>query len=194
MIPENCPCIPLGVEPDVLFTRLQVSAVSGVGAYSTKPVAELPLPDVIPPEVLFGHHDSFRLTSYASLDDVTRVDLIENPATGAFQGMMMYYANGAQRTIGQYKIGHHMITSHMKPACVCLSRAQRQGKYRMIPVTIATCSATCNEGHETHTRSNTRACYRIAGIVRAQFEAESITLRFSDPPLENVLPAMHEPY
>lgn len=186
-MPTSNQFIALGEEPEVLFTRLQVSFVSGIGAFSTKPIATPQYIDKvrrIPQEMMFGHFDAFRLTSYASLDGVVRLDVVEEPTIGALRGLVLYYSNGAQRALGQYKIGHHTIKTYMRPTCLCLGRQRRQLGRQFVHSIYAAGSPSTEQGHELHTRANGRACYRIQGFVRAQFDSDSISLRFATTALE----------
>ncbi|KAJ3474782.1 hypothetical protein NLG97_g9699 [Lecanicillium saksenae] len=153
------------------------------GGYSTKPVSEIRYSEKIrnvPMEMTFPQAEAFRLTSYAPLDDVVRLDLVEEPTNGTLRGLYFYYKNGAQRVVGQYRLGYHKLKTYLNPKCLCLRR-ERQQTSQPVPQAIrATASPSCEEGHETHTRSNGRACYRLTGYVRAQFDSDSILLRFAD--------------
>ncbi|KAJ6786317.1 hypothetical protein PWT90_09328 [Aphanocladium album] len=182
LMPLSSPCISVSEEPDVLFTRLQVSFVSGFGAYSTKPVSEFQYSDKIrnvPREMTFGQAEAFRLTSYAPLDDIVRLDLVEEPRNGTLRGLIFHYRNGAQRAVGQYQIGYHSLKTYQHPKCLCLKR-ERQQTARPVPQGIrATASPSCEEGHETHIRKQGCACYPLTGYLRAQFDSDSISLRFA---------------
>ncbi len=183
LMPISSPCIPLAEEPEILFTRLQAPFVSGIGAYSSNPVSEFQYSDKVrnfPREMAFAQPEPFRLTSYAPLDDVVRLDMVEEPATGVLRGLIFYYTNGAQRVVGQYQLGRHQLKTYLDPKCLCLKIEQPQGT-RSVPQLIrATASPSCEEGHETHTRRQGRACYRLTGFVRAHFGFNSISLRFAD--------------
>ncbi|TQV96615.1 hypothetical protein V2A60_002998 [Cordyceps javanica] len=184
LMPISSPCILLGEEPELLFTRLQAPFVSGVGAYSSNPVSKLQYSDEVrsfPREMAFAQPEPFRLTSYAPLDNVVRLDVVEEPTNGALRGLMLHYANGAQRVVGQYRIGQHQLKTYMEPKCLCLRSERPQGGGMMVPPLLrATASHSCEGGHEAHTRSRGRACYPLSGFVRAQFDFDSISFRFAD--------------
>ncbi len=181
-MPISSPCIPLGEEPDILFTRLQAPFVSGVGAYSSNPISKLQFSDKVryfPREMAFAQPEAFRLTSYAPLDDIIRLDVVEEPATGNPRGLIAFYANGAQRVLGQYRIGHHQLETYLEPRCLCLT-FERPGIRPVLQLVRVTASPSCEEGHETHVLMRRRTCYPLTGFVCAQFDFDSISLRFAD--------------
>lgn len=183
LMPIGSPCLPICEEPDVLFTRLQVSFVSAFGAYSGKPLSEFQYSDEVKRtsgEITFASAEPFKLTAFAKLDDLVRLDLIEHPTNGTLRGLLFYYTDGSQRLVGQYQIGHHSARTYMDPKCLCL-RHERQRSPGMLPQSIyATVSPSCEAGHETHTRRYGGACYKLTGFIRAQFDADTISLRFAD--------------
>lgn len=182
-MPINVPCIPLSEEPEMLFTRLQISFVSGFGAYNSKQVSQLKYTDKVthpPAAMTFGQYEAFKLTSYAPLDNIVRVDVAVEPISEALQGIIFYYTDGAQRSVGQYRIGYNAIQTYMNPACLCLRQEQLQGTRPAAHILRVTGSPSCHEGHETHTRENGCTCYRLTGFIRAQFDSESISLHFAD--------------
>ncbi|ATY61052.1 hypothetical protein A9K55_005974 [Cordyceps militaris] len=183
LMPLRSPYIPLGEEPELLFTRLQAPFVSGVGAYSSKPVSEFLYSEKIrnfPREMTFGQPDPFKLTSFAPLDDLVRLDIVEEPTAGVLRGLMLYYTNGAQRVVGQYRIGHHQLRTYMQPKCLCLKYDPQQGTIPVRQLVRATASPSCEEGHESHTRRQGFACFRLTGFIRAEFDFDTISLRFAD--------------
>jgi hypothetical protein len=61
----------------------------------------------------------------APLENVIRIDTLHDPDTGFCRGMLLEYANGAQRAVGDCRVGVDPVTTYTRPVRLCISRGKR---------------------------------------------------------------------
>jgi hypothetical protein len=161
--------------------------ITGIGAYSAQPNMAKYLSE-IRCDMPFGRQLR-KLTSFAPLDDVVRIDIINHPETQSCRGMLLYYENGAQRCVGEYRIGYHVTETYTETDYLSLlSEAREPGK-----LYVSRCTA---DQHSQHGDERRWACYRVTGWVKVQFDPSSISMDFADGdkqiayPLQGPMPAI----
>ncbi|KAI1042372.1 hypothetical protein LB505_010984, partial [Fusarium chuoi] len=65
------------------------------------------------------------LQTRVPLQGTTRIDIFTCKATGFCRGMLFEYEDGAQRAVGQCRIGIDNVTTHINPTRICYSDTMR---------------------------------------------------------------------
>lgn len=94
----------------------------------------------------------------APLEDVHRLRVFTDVQLGTFRGLILEYQNGAQRSIGECRMGMDKERVYRKPVSICIS--QEPGERRPhIKV-----KADCEPEHK-HKADDWR-CYKMRGTLR----------------------------
>ncbi|KAF5676218.1 hypothetical protein FCIRC_7139 [Fusarium circinatum] len=158
-----------GKEPTVFVYNVPHKRGHGIyGAVSDKngddPSA--PFPRVLPS----GGCPLYRGRLYfeASAKDVVHVDVYYEEATGYCRGLLLEYANGAQRALGQCRVGIDPFKSCDKPNWLCYSHSFDNKPFDR----IRQCKVECSTGSDSHDHSE-RVAHRILFSLRSDLSKES---------------------
>lgn len=98
--------------------------INTLGAYSERPGLprtgkfEAPPSSQFPRPNLGFYHLAH---SWAPLENVTRVRVFKAAATGHFRAILLDYENGAQRALGDCRLGVDPVVAHANPSRVCFA-------------------------------------------------------------------------
>ncbi|KAF5609154.1 uncharacterized protein FSUBG_4164 [Fusarium subglutinans] len=90
-----------------------------------------------------------RLHFEASAKDVVHVDVYYEEASGYCRGLLLEYANGAQRALGQCRVGIDPFKSCDKPKWLCYSHSFDDKPFDR----IRQCKVECSTGSDSHDHS-----------------------------------------
>lgn len=95
----------------------RVSPIYVLGVYSNKASLPEPQPPWLP---LITRPPSWKASfSSAPLEKVTRAQVFSCPETGFSRAILFDYENGAQRAVGDCRIGVDPFVTYMKPSRIC---------------------------------------------------------------------------
>ncbi|KEY67041.1 hypothetical protein S7711_04722 [Stachybotrys chartarum IBT 7711] len=166
----------LSSSPKSLMTdRAELSPVAIVGAYP-RPYFERSARSrqreigVVP----VNHPSSFPTAegccyfSFAPLQDVTSITIFYLNDNDICRGILLEYANGGQRALGECRIGHDRCKRYGNIATLCIqTKAQiRPGSKTRPPVAKVICSETKRHQHEPGEESK---CSELKGVLHFWF-------------------------
>ncbi|KAF4497327.1 hypothetical protein FAGAP_6489 [Fusarium agapanthi] len=139
-----------GKEPTVFVYNVPHKRGHGIyGAVSDKKGDEpsAPFPRILPS----GGCPPYRGRLYfeASAKDVVHADVYYEEASGYCRGLLLEYANGAQRALGQCRVGIDPFKSCDKPNWLCYSHSFDDKPFDR----IRQCKVECSTGSDSHDHS-----------------------------------------
>ena len=107
--------------------------------------------------------------SYASLDKVYSVQVFYQRDWEHCQGLLIVYEGGAQRALGQCRVGWDPYLTYIRPSVLCTAprdpRPNLQGHQFEV---------RCVLGHELHKHQGYWRCYPMRGILQCWFKKNEI--------------------
>lgn len=157
----------------IIYNTIELQPVSIIGAYST----EEEVPSLITP---FRHpfiDDAPFLNtcfSVASLDLVACMRVFNDKLTGLCLGILLRYQNGAQRSLGQYRVDVDPVEDYVKPVQLYF-RSQvyiRPGTRRQLQTTIVRGTSSQEHNHDEQGWT----CFEMEGSLEFWFSCEETRL------------------
>lgn len=121
------------------------------------------------------------LFSSVSLESVTCIEIFEGIKTGTPAGILFYYENGAQRAVGNCRIGLDSAQTYIKPTRLCWqSISKRPNSMRAI------CKLDSGDyskhQHRTHlTQNDIWVCNALEGTMEFWFSQEDSSILIHHP-------------
>ncbi|KAH6988524.1 hypothetical protein EDB80DRAFT_782172 [Ilyonectria destructans] len=113
--------------------------------------------------------------SSAPLEGVTQVHIFEDKDDKFCQGIILQYANGAQRALGQCRFGLDSVTTVANPLQICLAEYEYRPKGPIQPPRLPTrlrvrfFSDDDDETHETNDGKTTWKSFPVKGAIEFWF-------------------------
>ncbi|OTB14314.1 hypothetical protein K445DRAFT_23719 [Daldinia sp. EC12] len=136
-----------------------ISTIGAVLNETPKPYQDdsLPSPQLKKPNLGFPYY------SFASLWNVIRVIVYDNPDTGFCRGILLHYNNGAERALGQCRIGVDPAKIYDMPTYVCFipQRYTRPNRPGQIKTAIVRCTNQDDHKHDEEGWVCTPMCHDL---------------------------------
>jgi hypothetical protein len=159
----------------LIYNELESQPVSVFGAYPTEVEEDsrpaTPFSQPLIDDAPFPH----AYFSLAPLERVNRVRVFNNELTGFCVGILFHYHNGAQRALGQCRIGIDPFKDCEKPSRICLHRCTygRPGTPARLQATMV--KSTSGQKHD-HDEQQDWTCFQMQGRLEFWFSCEETNL------------------
>ncbi|KAJ3542142.1 hypothetical protein NM208_g4253 [Fusarium decemcellulare] len=112
--------------------------------------------------------------SLASLEKINHMTVFDDKHTGLCMGILLYYQNGAQRALGQCRVGVDPVKDYAKPGYVCFNRLTRirLGTSVQLQATIVSGGSSRDHDH----KEEGWFCYEMQGELEFWFSHEETQL------------------
>ncbi|KAF5000543.1 hypothetical protein FGRMN_1710 [Fusarium graminum] len=118
-------------------------------------------------------HEHVNLSS-APLENVTRVQVLEDDDSGFCKAILLDYANGARRALGNCRFGIDRAKTYLRPSYICYRAAgHASGIRRDIPAVRVEAGCDANHDHE----ENGWVCSMMEGTMEFWFSKEQSVVR-----------------
>jgi hypothetical protein len=107
------------------------------------------------------------LSSSATLTNTVALHVFEDPASGFCRGIIVEYKNGAQRALGECRLGEHRVRVYKTPTHICMTRRIT----RTISCKDVRVKAVTDPDHR-HERVEAMRCYPMSGKLEFLFDRE----------------------
>ncbi|VUC22541.1 unnamed protein product [Clonostachys rosea] len=116
-------------------------------------------------------------SSAASLESVTCIQVFGNKRTGAPAGILFYYENGAQRAVGNCRIGLDKVQTYDKPTRLCWHSLMERHELRVIyKFDSGNSSRHCHTSHRDPQYHDVWVCNDLKGTMEFWFSEEDSSL------------------
>lgn len=122
--------------------------------------------------------------SFAPLKDVVRISIYRGNKRKLCRGILLEYQNGAQRSLGQYRLGVDKGKHYTKPTRLCFRPTTYDGRWLNGPrypdpggsqkVTVVTCTTECLHTHER----DGWTCCALEGELEFWFSEGETSLKY----------------
>jgi hypothetical protein len=159
----------------IIYDELEQRPVSVFGAYSTGvekknlPVTPFSRPLVDDPPFPCAY------VSLAPLECVSHVRIFNDEARGFCVGILFEYQNGAQRSLGQCRIGVDPSQDCAEPSHICLRRQIYSRPETPAPLQATMVKSTSEQTHD-HDKQQGWTCYGMQGRLEFWFSCEETQL------------------
>ncbi|KAF4972541.1 hypothetical protein FSARC_928 [Fusarium sarcochroum] len=120
------------------------------------------------------------LQSVAPLEDIIQVQVFLSQKNGSCIGLLLYYENGAQRTLGQCRIGVDPFETHRQPTQICFKSATFADPISEIRKEIAAFDCTREQFH-SHIDDDWKCC-PLKGNLEVWFNDEEFRVTYIETP------------
>ncbi|KID82755.1 hypothetical protein MGU_09924 [Metarhizium guizhouense ARSEF 977] len=151
----------------IIYNTSQLRPISVIGAYTTQKDDNLPIDPFRCP--LIEKNPPFRdaCFSLSPLNGTSRIRLFNDKDNGFCLGILLEFNNGAQRSLGQCRVGIDRSEDYQKPVCICIRR-QSYTRPEITGLLQAT-TVTCTERQEHSHGSREWTCFRLQGELEFWF-------------------------
>ncbi|KAL2134652.1 hypothetical protein VTI74DRAFT_11230 [Chaetomium olivicolor] len=101
----------------------------------------------------------------APLENVVRIDVFHEPETGFSRGLLLEYANGGQRSVGDCRIGVDSSTRYLRPARLCFRLAKDKVHVSWV-AKVECCSKDEEDEYVQLAEEGGWTCFELKGWVR----------------------------
>lgn len=162
----------------ILHDVRELQPVSVIGAYPTREEDNSPMTPFSHPLIDDPPFPN-ACFSLAPLASVERLSIFNHPRTGLCMGILLQYENGAQRSLGQCRLGVDPVQNYVKPAHICLhpqdyvrSGTSIRGQATMVRAT---------SGREHHHNGQGWMCFEMQDELEFWFSCEETKLTVTTP-------------
>ncbi|KAJ3529490.1 hypothetical protein NM208_g9731 [Fusarium decemcellulare] len=159
----------------IIYNTLELEPVSVIGAYPTgkeenTPIAPFRHPFIGDPPFPNAYFSS------APLESVNRICIFSNKHIGMCIGILLQYENGAQRSLGQCRVGIDPTEDYVKPVRICFRRQvyTRLGVSGELQATRVRVSSS-GPGHHVHYEQGW-TCFEMQGELEFWFSWQETRL------------------
>ncbi|KAM0346229.1 hypothetical protein ACHAPU_005654 [Fusarium lateritium] len=118
-------------------------------------------------------HEHVNLSS-APLENVTRVQVLEDDDSGFCKAILLDYGNGARRALGNCRLGIDRAKTYLRPSHICYRAAgHASGIRRDIPAVRVEAGCNANHDHE----EDGWVCSMMEGTMEFWFSKEQSVVR-----------------
>lgn len=154
----------------IIYNTSLVRPISVIGACTTQKDACDDLPPIDPFRCpLIEKNPPFRdaCFSLSPLNGTSRIWLFNDNGNRFCLGILLEFNNGAQRSLGQCRVGIDRSEDYQKPVCICF----RHQSYTHPGVSglLQATTVTCTERQEHSHGSRDWACFRLQGELEFWF-------------------------
>ncbi|KFA81328.1 hypothetical protein S40288_08298 [Stachybotrys chartarum IBT 40288] len=165
----------------LIHDTADLQRISIVGSYSTKCLeSELVAPFGHPECIIPPFQNAY--PSWAPLENVIGLQVFYNEENGFCRGLLLEYENGAQRALGQCRIGVDPVHVYINPTHICFLRTTyspaRAPTYSppRTPLQLKTVRVGCASGEHNHDEKGW-VCSGMAANLEFWFTNEQTDLR-----------------
>ncbi|CAJ0547345.1 Ff.00g040990.m01.CDS01 [Fusarium sp. VM40] len=159
----------------IIYNELELQPVSVFGAYPTevrkdsRPATPFSQPLIEQPQFPYAYF------SLAPLERVDRIRIFNDELSGFCVGILFGYQNGAQRSVGQCRIGNDPFKDCAKPSRICLHRHNygRSGTPARLQATMV--KSTSGQKHD-HDEQQDWTCFQMQGRLDFWFSFKETSL------------------
>ncbi|RSL80391.1 hypothetical protein CEP52_017394 [Fusarium oligoseptatum] len=112
--------------------------------------------------------------SLAPLESVNRISIFNNKPTGRCMGILLQYQNGAQRSLGQCRVGVDPVEDYVKPVHICFHRQSYVRSGTSVQVQETMVRGTSRREHDHDEQGWT--CFEMEGELEFWFSHEETKL------------------
>ncbi|KAF5720394.1 hypothetical protein FMUND_4216 [Fusarium mundagurra] len=169
-----------GNEPSVLVHNVPILGVGGsLGIVNeqnseSEPLLSFPRYYMVDKEDPFG---LLRINTEVPAKKITHADVYYNRNSGCCEGLLLEYANGAQRAAGQCRIGIDPFKAYEKPSWICYRDIGFPRRHKLSGMCIVECTTGTNSHEHAHEIGDW-VCMRAEGRAYLEFVCGPKTSRF----------------
>lgn len=157
----------------IIYNTQELQPVSVIGAYPTgeedsSPMTPFHHPFIDDPPFLEA------CFSLAPLETVNRISVFNSKHTSRCMGILLQYENGAQRSLGQCRVGVDPVEDCMNPVYICFRRHAYVRSGTSVQLQATTVRSTTRQGHDHDEQGWT--CFKMQGELEFWFSCEETKL------------------
>jgi hypothetical protein len=158
----------------MMYNTLELQPVSVLGAYPTREEDSSPITPFCHPRFIDDPPFPNACFSLAPLKNVNRISIFNYKHTGLCMGILLQYQNGAQRSLGQCRVGVDPVEDYVKPVRICFRRQVciRSGSSVELQATTFTCTSRQEHDHDEQDWT----CFKLQGELEFWFSHEETQL------------------
>ncbi|CAG9936468.1 unnamed protein product [Clonostachys rosea f. rosea IK726] len=122
------------------------------------------------------------LFSSVSLESVACIEIFEGIKTGTPAGILFHYENGAQRAVGNCRIGLDSVQTYIKPTRLCWQSISKLPNSMRAIYKLDSGNCSTKHQHRTHlTQSDIWVCMALGGTKEFWFSQEDSSILIHHP-------------